>query len=199
MKKEKHQSCQLGLISIEIKLISCSFLFSLVLYLVFYMQEGIYWHKTNNHSTHSQLCPVSQFSVNRMLQNFASFFYFVSNSRGWVCCGSSRFFPCVCHGSLHVATDWTHVRSEKSTVRYHPTKPEGGTCVGVERCGRGSHIMRHLFKKNIRTFLMGHILACQAPGQTFSTTPPPFSFESRRCRAQKTCPAFLSSTKDMSH
>lgn len=76
MKKEKQQSCQLGLISIEIKLISCSFLFRLVLYLVFYMQEGIYWHKTNNHSTHSQLCPVSQFSVNRMLQNFASFFLF---------------------------------------------------------------------------------------------------------------------------
>lgn len=81
MKKEKQQSCQLGLISIEIKLISCSFLFRLVLYLVFYMQEGIYWHKTNNHSTHSQLCPVSQFSVNRMLQNVASFFFILCQIR----------------------------------------------------------------------------------------------------------------------
>jgi len=54
----------------------------------------------------------------------------------------------VLYGSLHVATDWTHVGSEKSTGRYLPTKPEGGTCVGGGG-GRGCHIMRHLFKKNI--------------------------------------------------
>jgi len=50
MKEEQHKSCQLELISIEIELFP---LFSFILYLVFYMQEGIYWHKTNNHSPHS--------------------------------------------------------------------------------------------------------------------------------------------------